>query len=156
MEEGGGMPEAKFKVGDVAPEWTLKDADGKDRKLSEFKGKVVVMDFWATWCGPCKMAMPGLQKLHESMKDKGVVVVGVNMADDAEAAKKFMTNKKYTYLGVYGGDEVAQAYGVGPIPQFFVVGIDGKIIHHAIGFDPKGEKKLEEVITKHLEEKSKN
>ncbi|MGE3106863.1 MAG: redoxin domain-containing protein [Phycisphaerales bacterium] len=156
MDDMMGGPKPKFKVGDVAGEWALKDADGKEHKLSDFKGKVVVMDFWATWCGPCKMAMPGLQKLHEKLKDKGVVVVGVNMADDPAEAAKYMQKKKFTYLGLYNGDPVAEAYGVGPIPQFYVIGVDGKVIHHAIGFDPAGEKKLEEIIEKHLDEQSKH
>lgn len=156
LDEMGGEPEPKFKVGDVAAEWTLKDGDGKEHKLSDYKGKVVLMDFWAVWCQPCKMAMPGLQKLHESLKDKGVVVVGVSLDDDGAEAVKFMTKKKYTYLGLVDGKDVAQAYGIGPIPQFYVIGVDGKVIHHAIGFDPKNEKKLEEVIVKHLEEKGKN
>jgi thiol-disulfide isomerase/thioredoxin len=147
-----GEPQPKFKEGDVAADWSLKDADGKVHSLSELKGKVVVMDFWATWCGPCKMAMPGLQNLHEKFKDKGVVVVGINVHDDSDEAKQYMTKKKFTYLSLLAGDSVADAYGVGPIPQFFVIGVDGKVIHHVLGFDPKNEDRLAEIIEKHLKE----
>jgi len=148
-------PRAKFKVGDVAGDWTLKDADGKEHKLSEFKGKVVVMDFWATWCQPCKLAMPGLQKLHEEWKDKGVVVVGVNMADDPDKATKYMAKQKFTYLSLLNGDEVAQTYGIGPIPQFYVIGVDGKVIHHVIGYVPEAEAELSRIIKQHLDEQKK-
>lgn len=151
-----GAPPPKFKVGDVAPDWTLKDADGKEHTLAGFKGKVVVMDFWATWCGYCKLAMPGLQKLHEKFKDKPVVIVGVDIRDEIEKAKKYMTSKKFTYLSLLEGDAVAEAYGVGPIPQFFVIGVDGKIIHYVVGFNKKNEKKLTDIIEKHLKEHSKD
>jgi peroxiredoxin len=144
------MPEAKFKVGDEAGDFTLKTSKGEEFKLSAYRGKVVVLDFWATWCGPCKRAMPGLQKLHEEMKDKGVVVVGVNIADESEKAVKFMDEKKYTYTLLLSGDPVAEQYGVQPIPQFFVVGVDGKVIHHAVGFNPSGEEEMKKKIEEHL------
>src|SRR5258708_1011584 len=62
-----------------APEWELKDADGKGVKLSDFKGKVVVLDFWATWCGPCRMEIPGFVELQKQYRDKGLVVIGVSL-----------------------------------------------------------------------------
>ncbi|MBC7771517.1 MAG: hypothetical protein H7210_03365, partial [Pyrinomonadaceae bacterium] len=83
-------------------------------------------------------------------------IVGINVHDDGEEAKKYMTKKKFTYLSLLAGDAVADAYGVGPIPQFFVIGVDGKVIHHVLGFDAKNESSLSEVIEKHLKEHGKN
>ncbi len=155
-EEGDGEEavSAKVRVGDTAPAWSLKDADGKEWKLSDLKGKVVVLDFWATWCGPCKQAMPGMQKLHEKFKDRGVVVMGVNVHDDGDAAG-YMKKQGYTYTCLLKGDSVAEAFGVGPIPQFFVIGVDGKVIHHAVGFNPSAESALADVIEKHLKAQTK-
>lgn len=137
-------------VGAQAPEWTLKDAAGKEHKLSEFKGKVVVMDFWATWCGPCKKAMPSIQKTHEKFKDKGVVVIGVSTWEKDGDPVTYMKEKGFNYSLYLKGDEVAKQYGVTGIPAFFVIGGDGKIVFAEQGFDPSDEKKLEKVIEQHL------
>src|SRR5947199_8917493 len=65
-------------VGATAPDWELSDADGKLQTLAQYRGKIVVLDFWATWCGPCAEVMPQMQKLHEKYKDRGVTVFGVS------------------------------------------------------------------------------
>src|SRR6266567_2066513 len=65
-------------IGATAPDWELSDADGKLQTLAQYRGKIVVLDFWATWCGPCAEVMPQMQKLHEKYKDKGVAVFGVS------------------------------------------------------------------------------
>lgn len=143
------LPRPKYKVGDEAGDWTLTSAEGKEFKLSELRGKIVLMDFWATWCGPCTMAMPGLQKLHEKYKDKGVLVLGVNVFDEGDAVA-YMKDQGYGYTTLLKGDEVARDYGVQSIPQFYLIGPDGKVLHHSVGFDPKGEEKLAKVIDENL------
>lgn len=146
----GAEPEL-IAVGTEAPGWTLKDADGKDISLKDLRGNVVLLDFWATWCGPCKRAMPAVQKLHELFKDKPVKIYGVNTweGEDADPAQ-FMKDNKYTYGLLLKGDDVAKEYKVPGIPTFYLIGIDGKILYNAVGFDPKGEDKIKEMIEEEL------
>ena len=138
--EEPGMPELTVKVGDAAPDFTLTDLGGKEVTLTSLKGKVVLLDFWATWCGPCKAAMPTMQKLHDDYKDKGVVILGVNTWEqEADAAKAYMTKKKFTYGCLLKGDELAAAYGVRGIPTLVVIGKDGKVAEVEVGLaDPSG------------------
>ncbi|MBL0922781.1 MAG: TlpA family protein disulfide reductase [Phycisphaerales bacterium] len=138
-----------LKTGSQAPAWTLKDADGKEHSLSGFAGKVVVMDFWATWCVPCVKAMPGLQKLHNAYADKGVAVIGVNTAESGDPVR-FMKENKFTYQLLLNGDEVASEYKVRGIPAFYVIDGAGKIVYSAVGYDPKHEKEIEKVINEEL------
>lgn len=150
-------PKLKFAVGDVAPAFTLKSVDGSDVSLDSLKGRVVLLDFWATWCGPCKMAMPGVQKLHEKYKDQKVSVFGVDTWERAGSleknlakAKKYMDDKKYTYGLIANGDDLAKQYGMSGIPTFVLIGPDGKIIYLGVGFDEKQDEVLAELIDKAL------
>lgn len=139
-------------VGADAPKWELKDPDGKVIKLEDLKGKIVLLDFWATWCGPCKQAMPGVQKLHEHFKgDKRVLIFGINTwEEDPAKAVKYMKDKEYTYGLLLEGDDVAEAYGVSGIPTFYVIGPDGKVLFNEVGANPEAEKILTELIKKEL------
>lgn len=133
-----------IKVGEPAPEWSLKDDKNETVALKDLRGKVVLVDFWATWCGPCRMVMPEIQKLHEQFGDKGLVVLGMNTwegrdkltpeAADAQAVK-FKHDNKYTYRGLLRADDAAKAYGVSGIPAMFVIGPDGKLVGQWIGAD---------------------
>jgi thiol-disulfide isomerase/thioredoxin/outer membrane lipoprotein-sorting protein len=136
---------ALLEVGSEAPDWTLPTADGKQVELKSLRGKVVILDFWATWCGPCKRAMPGIQKLHEHYKDKPVEFIGVNCWERGDAPA-FMKEKKYTYGLLLEGDDVAKAYHVNGIPTFYVIGTDGKIVHRASGFNKDLEARLARII----------
>ena len=122
------QPQLAVKVGDAAPDFNLTSLDGRKVTLASLEGKVVLLDFWATWCGPCKAAMPTIQKLHEAYKDKGVVILGVNTWEkNADAAKDYMAKKKFTYGCLMNGDDLAKAYGVTGIPTLVIIGKDGKV-----------------------------
>lgn len=143
-------------VGEMAPSWTLPDPDGEMHSLEEYRGKVVIMDFWATWCGPCKRAMPGLQNIHEDFKDRGVVVLGINTweRDGNQKAIDYMNEHDYSYGLMLDGDKVAEAYGVRGIPTFYVIGVDGEVIKTEVGFHPDGEKKMVEFLEEYLAEQA--
>ncbi|MCE2881931.1 MAG: TlpA family protein disulfide reductase [Planctomycetaceae bacterium] len=134
-------PKLKVKEGDAAPDFALKDLAGAEVTLASLKGKVVLLDFWATWCGPCKMAMPTIQKLHDEYKDKGVVVLGVNTWEQQpDAARKYIEQKKFTYGCRFSGDALAEAYGVPGIPTLVVIGKDGKVAMAEVGLaDSSGD-----------------
>ena len=133
-------PGLTVKVGDPAPDFKLTDLDGKEVTLASLKGKVVLLDFWATWCGPCVAAMPTMQKLHDEYQSKGVVVLGVNTWEQKpQAAKDYIAKKKYTYGCLLKGDDLAKAYGVPGIPTLVVIGKDGKVVEIEVGLaDPSG------------------
>jgi len=119
-------------VGEIAPEWQLTDAEGKVHSLSEYRGTVVVMDFWATWCGPCAEVMPRMQKLHEKYKDRGVEVFGVN-AWEKEDPLTLMRKKHYTYGLLLKGEEIADRYGISLLPVVYIIGADGRILYRHEG-----------------------
>ncbi len=142
-------------VGSQAPDWTLKTPEGKSVSLAQLRGKVVVLDFWATWCPGCIQAMPSLQRLHEKFEGKPVAVLGVNVGERSPTADPvaFMKQRGFTYELLLNGGEVSQAYRVLGIPTFYVIGPDGKVVHAATGLSPAGEKELEKTIESLLEKK---
>lgn len=141
-------------VGSPAPSWELKARDGSTVSLEKLRGKVVVLDFWASWCGPCKMAMPSFQRLHERYKEKSVAIYGVNCREKRQDIDPFQYIKSqgFTYGQLVGGDDVAQAYRVGGIPCYYVIGPDGKIAHAGAGFDPNLDRTLGAIIERLLKQ----
>jgi cytochrome c biogenesis protein CcmG, thiol:disulfide interchange protein DsbE len=107
---------------------------------------VIVMDFWATWCGPCAKVMPRLQKLHEKLSDKGVVVIGVNSWEKSDPVA-LMKQKGYSYQLLLNGEQIAEAYKVTMLPVVYIVGLDGKIIYCREG---ESQKDLLAVIEKYF------
>jgi peroxiredoxin len=124
-----------------APDFALKDADGKTVHLSDYKGKVVLLDFWATWCGPCKLEIPWFTDMEHARKDKGFEVLGVSMDDNGwEDVKPFLSELKVNYRVVIGDDSTASAYGgVDSLPTTFLIDKQGRIAAIHIGLSARKE-----------------
>ncbi len=127
--------------GKVAPDWELKTLDGKPVKLSDFRGKAVVVDFWATWCGPCKIEMPWFVELQKQYGPQGLEIVGIAMEDTSnEEIAKFVKEMGVNYTIVHGKEAVGEAYGgVLGLPTSFFVGRDGKIVDQSTGLVSRSE-----------------
>ncbi len=124
-----------------APAWKLKDVDGNVVSSEQFKGKVIVVDFWATWCGPCRTEIPGYVALQKKYRDAGLVVVGVSLDQQGPGVvKKFITTQKVDYQIVMGTDEVVEAFGgMDAIPTTFIIDRDGNIRDRKVGAEPEEE-----------------
>lgn len=111
-----------------APDFTLTDANGQPVKLSEFRGKVVLLNFWATWCGPCQIEIPWFIEFEQQFKSKGFEVVGVSMDDDGwKAIKPYIAAHKLNYRILLGDETVSQLYGgLDALPTTFMIDRDGK------------------------------
>ncbi|MDE3084166.1 MAG: TlpA family protein disulfide reductase [Verrucomicrobiota bacterium] len=119
----------------LAPSWKLRDVDGKTVDSAQFKGKVVVLDFWATWCPPCRSEIPGYIKLQEKYRGKGLAVVGVSLDQQGpEVVKKFMAEQHMNYTVVMGDEAVTRAFGgIDAIPTTFIIDRSGNIRHKKVG-----------------------
>ena len=141
-------PGLAFKVGDKAPAFKLASLASPEVTLDSLKGKVVLLDFWATWCGPCKQIMPVIQSISEEFKDKGVAVFGVNTWEKKDgAAKTYMESKNYTYGCLLAGEDLAKTYGITGIPTLILINKDGTIALAEIGAGGDTKKMLQEAIT---------
>ena len=120
-------------------DFTMKDLDGKDVSLSSYKGKVVLLNFWATWCGPCKAEIPIFVELQEKYKGQ-LVIVGFSVDDTAEKARQYAKQHKMNYpilLGE-GREDVQDAYGpIWGIPASFIISKDGRVCRKHLGIAPK-------------------
>lgn len=138
-------------VGTPAPDWTLPTPDGSKVSLSSYAGKVVVLDFWGTWCPFCLKAMPQIQKVHDAYKDRGVVVLGLNTENDPSADPAgFMRQKKYTYGLVLNAEKVTRPYRVFGFPTLYVIGRDGNIALVEQGAKPDLYESVSRVIDEEL------
>jgi peroxiredoxin len=145
----GAVGEAQMKTG-VAPDFTLQSLDGKTVRLSDFRGKPVVLNFWATWCGPCKIEMPWFVDLQKQYGPSGLQFLGVAM-DDASTKDiaEFAESMKVNYPILLGKDAVGDAYGgVQFLPETFFIDRDGKVVDKAFGLKGRGE--IEDAIKKIL------
>lgn len=115
-----------------APDFTLKDPMGNEHTLSDYRGKVVILDFWATWCQPCLMVMPDLNAVHQQYKDQGVVVIGINAWENGDPAG-LMKARGWDYLLLLQGDRVAADYQVTGIPTMVVIDPSGMIVQRKVG-----------------------
>ncbi len=126
-----------------APAFDLEDFDGRRHRLSDYRGKVVLLDFWATWCGPCIAAMPKMQSLHERYADRGLVVAGIAVRENSrEAPVTFFREKGYGYLALHGDDAVTAAYDVRGIPLLVLIVPDGTVAMTHLGMAPDLESML--------------
>jgi thiol-disulfide isomerase/thioredoxin len=137
------------------PEMKLQDFEGKKVASDEFKGSVLVLDFWATWCGPCIAEVPMLNSLQEKYASKGLKVIGVTMASgEAEQVKPFVGRAKMKYTVLMGDDEQAYDFNIIGFPTTYLITRDMKIFRRYIGAGPQKAAKIEADIQKLLDQKN--
>lgn len=131
-----------------AYDFGLSTIDGGYITLNEFKGKVVLLDFWAEWCGPCKRATPIIVSLYNKYKDKGFVAIGMNLDNESDFDKviDYIKQSKINYPITIKGFYVAQKYGIKGIPRFFLIDKEGKIALSIEGVIPTLENDLKNSI----------
>jgi peroxiredoxin len=128
--------------GKPAPDFQLKDLDGKSVQLSDLRGKAVLLNFWATWCPPCKIEMPWFVDIQKQYGPQGLQIVGVAMDEGNahDAVAKFAKEMELNYIVLLGNDKVADQYGgVDALPTTFYIGRDGKIVTRVFGLVSHGE-----------------
>ena len=127
--------EDKEPFSGLAPDFSLKSFDGQEISLSQLKGKVVLLDFWATWCGPCKESIPHLIQLYKNHRESGFEVVGLNIdKGDGETVRRFVMSMDIPYPVVITPEDVVRSYRVTGIPATFLIDRQGKIREKMVGF----------------------
>jgi len=133
-----------------APAWKLKDVEGRAVSSAQFKGKVVVIDFWATWCPPCRAEIPGYIELQKKYGKDGLVIIGMSVdRQGPEVVKKFMTEHHVNYRIVMADDDVEAAFGgMDAIPTTFIIDRDGNIRDRKVGAEATAD--YEQTLLKFL------
>jgi len=123
--------------GELSPKWSYTFEDGRIISSEKLKGKVVVIDFWGTWCGPCKKVMPEVEALHQQYKNnKDVVVIGISARErNINAADSYFKNNQYTYTHIPSGDSVADVFKAKYFPTFYIIDKQGKVILSTVGVE---------------------
>lgn len=130
-------------LGQPAPDFTLHDLDGREVRLSELRGKAVLLDFWGAWCGYCREALPGIEMIHRGLKDKGLVVFGID-SEEPETARDYLQKNGYTLTSLVDRKEdVVRLYHLAGWPTTVLVDRDGKVVYYGTGDDPQ---KLREAL----------
>jgi len=131
----GCKKEAPKEKRPLAPDFTLTSLDGKTITLSQLKGKVVLLDFWATWCAPCRLAIPHLNDLYEANRERGLEIIGLSLDKGSPArVRKFALNMGIQYTIIMADDDLVKRYGISPIPTTYLIDREGYITNKWVGF----------------------
>jgi len=132
----------------------LKTLDDQEMTLSALKGKVVLLDFWATWCGPCKESIPHLTQIYKSYHDKGFEVIGMSMdRGDVNTVRNFVKSIDIPYPIIITPDEVARKYAITGLPTTFLIDREGKVREKMVGFNTTIAQQMVSKVSELLSEK---
>ncbi|KJR41499.1 redoxin domain-containing protein [Candidatus Magnetoovum chiemensis] len=146
------IPPAPWEIEELdnapAPDFKLKSVDGQEVSLSSLKGKVVLLNFWATWCDPCRDEMPSLNKLYKEFKDKNFVVLGIS-SENARDVKAFLNSNPLEFLMLIApNSSVSKSYKVFMMPTSFLIDKKGRIVNKYLGQRQWLDRQIKEEITK--------
>ncbi len=136
-KQGGTEQRSSLQIGNIAPDFTLKDIRGAEVRLSDFRGKVVLVEFWATWCPPCRATVADLIEVQKRYKDKGLVVLGISVDEGENLPRRlseFSEDHKMNYFILLSDGTVEHAYQVNSIPKSFIIDREGKVVHFYMGY----------------------
>jgi outer membrane lipoprotein-sorting protein/peroxiredoxin len=147
VKEFQGLVKANANLsGKDAADFKFNSLDGKEFSLQSLRGKVVLLDFWATWCGPCRKDLPALEKIYSEFRDRGLVMLGMNVGEDRETVSKFLAANKLSYPIVLAGQtEMLESYSVIAFPTVVLIDREGKIALYHVGSGSESE--LREALT---------
>ncbi len=148
-----GVGAQAVSVTDEAPDFTLAKLDGGNLRLEEYRGQVVLLNFWASWCGPCRQEMPVLDQLHQRYEDTGFAVLGVNVEGEVAPAQKIVDKTNVTFpVLIDTKQQVSELYNLEAMPSTVVIDRDGNIRYIHLGYKPGDEAKYVEVVKKLIRE----
>lgn len=136
-----------------APDFTLKSRSGENIKLSELRGQVVMINFWASWCGPCRQEMPILDQLYQRYEPMGFTLLGVNVEEDSAAAEKVLREIPVSFPVLYDSkNQVSENYQVRAMPSTFLIDRDGKVRYLHKGYKPGYEEAYQQQVRELIRE----
>lgn len=139
--------ETQPTAGNTAPDFTVTTFDGESFTLSEHRGNIVVVNFWGSWCGPCRYEAPDLQRIHERYADQGVVMIGVTYIDEPEDSLDFIDEFSLTYMNAPDPrSDVAGKYNIDGAPETFIIGRDGKVVENGTFIGAVNEQTITELL----------
>lgn len=140
-------------VRDDAPDFTLRSLGGGNLRLEEYRGQVVLINFWASWCGPCRQEMPLLDRLHHRYQDTGFAVLGVNVEGEVEPAREIVDQTSVTFpILIDEAQKVSEMYDLQAMPSTVVIDRDGVVRYIHLGYKPGDEAKYVEVVKRLIRE----
>jgi len=144
---------AAKQISGPAADFTLKSLDGKNMKLSEMRGTVILLNFWASWCAPCRLEMPLLDNLHNKYKDLGFTVLGVNVEEDSNMARRYIADRPVSFpILLDNTNAVSKQYKVVAMPTTVLIDRDGNMRFLHQGYKPGDEKKYKRMVKKLIRE----
>jgi peroxiredoxin len=150
---GLSVPAAAVTIQDTAPDFTLKSLEGSNLRLEEYRGQVVLINFWASWCGPCRQEMPLLDRLHQRYVDTGFAVLGINVEGEVAPAQELIDKVPVTFpVLIDEGQLVSELYKLEAMPSTVVVDRDGVVRYIHRGYKPGDEAKYVEVVKELIRE----
>ena len=148
-----GSTQASVQLASNAPDFTLRSANGANLRLQEQRGQVVLLNFWATWCGPCRLELPHLNRIYDSYRKSGFVLLGVNIDDDPRAAADLAAKLGLKFPVLLDSDKkVSRVYDMSAMPATLLIDRDGRVRHIHRGYRDGVEKTYEEQVRALLKE----